>query len=401
MADANIQKALDAYYGGDRNSAANLLKQISPSTDASKPPAGLDAADEAAFHEVAGSLALDRGDVENAVKSFKFMVEREEAAGGDKSSLGTSYGKLADALAAFGKIDEAVAAFERGAALKDAANAPAASRVNLYYRYGETLLRAGRHGKAAEWLRKALKAAQESKQDDGTLAYLNFFLGEALKPTLAIQHATHKYQDMVRQVQKEQTGKAGEADPASVKALNDMQLEAETAYNTAIKLGEKVKLEAQVLLQMQRGLAEVYHDGGKAVPAVMARRKAVKIADEARIEPLTRGFICHGLAESLKELGQAQEAVKTFEMAIKHKQAGKADGVSLGKSFFGLGESLIGEQKLDAALDAIKQAIAHEESAEKPDKRQRLGKYYNTLGMALHAAGKEAEAEEALKKAKG
>ncbi|MCC6573984.1 MAG: tetratricopeptide repeat protein [Planctomycetes bacterium] len=401
MADANIQKALDAYYSGDRDTAGKLLKQLAASTDGSKPPAGLSALDESSFHELAGSLAMDRGDLENAVKSFKLMVEREESAGGDKNNLATSYGKLGEALASFGKTDDAVAAFEKGCVLKEEANAPAPSRVNLYLQYGQVLLHASRNQKAAEWLRKALKAGNESKQDDGTLAHLNFFLGEALKPTLAQLHATRKFQEVVRQVQQEQTGKSGNEDAQQKKILDGWQAEAENCYNTAIKLAEKVKLPAPTILQMQRGLAEVYHDGGKPVPAVMARRKAVKLSDEAKVDPLARGFIWHGLAESLKELGQNAEAVKTYEGAIKHKQAGKADGVSLAKSYFGLGEALIGEQKLDPAVEAIRAAIKHEDGAAKPDKQQRLSKYYNTLGMVLQAAGKEKEAEEALKMAKG
>ena len=400
MAEAKIQKALDAYYSGDRDGAAKLLKQLSASNDGSKPPAGLSPMDEASFHELAGGLAMDRGDIENAAKSFKAMCEREEAAKGDKSSLGTSYGKLGEALAALRKTDDAVAAFEKGAALKEEAKAPPASCLNLYLQFGQVLSAAGRNQQAAPWLRKALKAGQETKQDDATLAHLHFFLGESLKPTLAQKHATHKFQNVVREVQKEQTGKSGDADAAQVKALNELQLEAETSYNTAIKLGEKVKLPAPVMLQMQRGLAEVYHDGGKAVPAVMARRKAVKLADDAKVEPLTRGFIWHGLAESLKDLGQTAEAVKTYETAIKHKQGGKADGVSLGKTYFGLGEALVGEQRLEPALEAIRNAIKNEEAAAKPDKAQRLGRYYNMLGMVLQASGKEKEAAEALAKGK-
>ena len=119
------------------------------------------------------------------------------------------------------------------------------------------------------------------------------------------------------------------------------------------------------------------------------------------VDPLELGYMYHGLGESQREMGQVPEAIESYRKAISQKDKGKADAVSLGKTWYSMGECLAGGKKWDAALEALTKAkdLEADSKAEDDNHRVRLKKYWNTLGLALQAAGKEDEGKAAVAKA--
>src|SRR5690606_37033219 len=98
-------------------------------------------------------------------------------------------------------------------------------------------------------------------------------------------------------------------------------------------------------LQVQRGMAEAYHDAGRFVKGVMQRKKLIQMAEKSKVEPLELAYMVHGLAESHKEMGQLPEAVEAYRKAISLKEKHGADKVSQGKSWYALGEVYSGQKK--------------------------------------------------------
>jgi tetratricopeptide (TPR) repeat protein len=202
-------------------------------------------------------------------------------------------------------------------------------------------------------------------------------------------------------VQKQMQG----ASPPPQVAILEKQLEGEfkdllELYRKAGEHAAEADMPEDFRLQVQRSMAEAYHDAGRYVKGVMQRKKLLQMAEQQKVDPLELGFMYHGLGESQKEMGQAAEAAESYRKALGLKEKHGADDVSLGKSWFALGECYAGQKKLEPALDAARKAIQHEEvaGAEDDNARVRIKKYWHTLGLLLQTAGKEEEAKEALEK---
>ena len=148
-------------------------------------------------------------------------------------------------------------------------------------------------------------------------------------------------------------------------------------------------------------MSEAYHDAGRYVKGVMQRKKLIQMAEKQRVEPLELGFMYHGLGESQREMGQIPEAIESYRKSLSLKEKGEADKVSLGKTWYSMGECLAGGNKWDAAIDAFTKARDLEEASEAEDENHKVRrkKYWNTLGLALQAAGKEEEGKAAIEKA--
>jgi tetratricopeptide (TPR) repeat protein len=202
-----------------------------------------------------------------------------------------------------------------------------------------------------------------------------------------------------------QKGMQGMAPPPQLAAL-EAQLEVEfqeavELYRRAKELADKAKMPQDYQLQIQRSMSEAYHDAGRYVKGVMQRKKLIEMAEKQKIDPLELGFMYHGLGESQREMGQVPEAIDSYRKSLGFKEKGKADQVSLGKTWYSMGECLAGGKKWDAAIEAFGKARDLEDAskAEDDNHRVRLKKYWNTLGLALQADGKEEDGKAAIAKA--
>ncbi len=403
MPNEKLEAAVNDYYHGNAHAAEVTLRQMSPNPEKLELPGKLAPLDEAMWYEVMGNLALDKGDGAGAVGHFEKMIEREQAGLGDKNGLANSYCRLGEAQSAANRLQDAVISFNKACDLKEEVQAPPAARVNVMFRYGEALLHGEKHEDAAEWFRKAIAMAEAAKSEDETLAHLWFHLGRCLKPLASQLDSSLKFQQAVSGVQKEQTGKGSNIDPALTKRLANWNAEGEKAFNNALKFAEKAGMQPSKRIQMQRGLAEMLFVAGKAMPSVMARRKAVKMAEDAHEDPLVVAHLQHGLGESLSQLNQHEEAIKSFLASVKGKEKGKAESHILAKSWFGLGEAYAVAGRKKEAEDAFRKAVTCEEKSEVKDdgKADRLTKYHHALGTFLDSIGKKDEAKKFLEKAEG
>lgn len=393
MAHAQIDEALELFYNGETSNAEVLLQQVGGGR--LEPPADLAPLDAAAFLEGVGGIALARQQGQDAVNAFRRMIELEEKGGADPSGHATSYAKLGEALALSDKLDEAIEAFNTAAAKKEQCAAPAQSRLNTVYAYAECMFRNGRPKEAAEQFERAIQLAGQAGADDATMATLTLYRADSIKQKIAPMQASVK-------VQK---GMQGASAPPQI-AILERQLEAEfqqiaELYRKAGELAEKAGMPADFKLQIQRSMAEAYHDAGRFVKGVMQRKKLIQQAEAQKVDPLELAYMYHGLAESHKEMGQMPEAVEAYRKSIRLKEQHKADSVSQGKSWYALGEVLAGGKKWDAAIEALTKARELEETSGATDDNHklRLEKAWHTLGMVLQAAGKEAEGKAALEKA--
>ena len=393
MAHEQIDAALETFYSGDTDGAETALKAIGAGK--LEPPAGLPPLDEAAFWEGVGGVQLAREDAKASAEAFRKMIELEEKGQADPNGHATSWAKLGESLAQLDQIDEAIEAFNKGVTLKTECKAPAASRLNLVYAYAECMFRRKRYKEAGEQFDAAIELGKEAGVDDATMATLIMYRAESIK------HKIGPMQASVR-VQKEMQGMA----PPPQIAVLEKQLEVEfqhavDLFRQAKDLAEKAKMPQDFMLQIQRSMSETYHDAGRFVKGVMQRKKLIQMAEEQKLDPLEIGYMYHGLGESQREMGQVPEAIDSYRKAIGLKEKGKAGEVSLGKSWYSMGECLAGGNKWDPAIEAFKKARDLEEAgnAEDENHRVRIKKYWNTLGLALNASGKEEEGKEAVAKA--
>lgn len=389
MADAKIDAALESLYSGDVDGCKSALKAIG--TDDNTAPDGLDPLDEAAFYEGLGGIALAREDGAAAVVAYQKMIELESSVDVDTLAHGTSYAKLSEAHLLAGDFDPGQEAFNKALELKK--DGPAASLLNIAFTFGETLFHGGKFKDAAETFEKALKYAAESEADASTLAVLQLYNADSWKNHIAPLEGSVRLQ--------ESTQGGSPQIQAFKKQLEGPFALALELFKAAKVSAETAKMPADFQLQVQRSLAELYHDAGKYVKGVMHRKKVIKMATELGIEPLELAFMHHGLGESQKEMRQIPDAVESFKKAISLKEKADADNVSIGKSCYSAGECYAGMEKLDAAQSAFEKARDLEAASEADDENHltRLRKYWYMLGRTLEAAGKEEESKAAIKTA--
>lgn len=393
MAYDEIEAALEALYSGDIDGAESALRKIGG--DDLTPPDGLAPVDEAAFHEGVGGIHLAQGNAEPSVASYRKMIELEEKGDVDKNGHATSWGKLGEALLTAGEHEEGIEAFDKAVALKEEADAPLPSRLNLSYQYATSLFQNGKHIEAAAQFDKALELAEEAGADDATLATLIMYKAESLKHKIAPMQASIR-------VQKEMQGANAPPQIAQLEAQLEVQFkQAIELYRRAKDLAGKANMPEDFQLQIQRSMSEAYHDAGRYVKGVMQRKKLIEMAEKQGVAPLEIAFMWHGLGESQREMGQVPEAVESYRKAITLKEKNDAENVSLGKTWYSMGECYAGGEKWDPALEALIKAKDLEENsgAEDPNHIGRLRKYWNTLGLAMQAAGKEEEGKLACEKA--
>lgn len=393
MAHEKIDAALETFYTGDTEGAETALKEIGGGK--LEPPAGLEPLDEAAYFEGIGGIRLAQEDAKGAAVAFRKMIELETTGEADPNGHATSWSKLGEALAKTDALDEAIEAFDKAVAMKKECAAPTASTLNVVYTYAECLFHGGKYKEAGEQFGNAVELAKKAGADDATLATLVLYQAESLK---------HKIAPMLASV-RVQKGMEGMAPPPQLAVL-EKQLEGESAegielYRRAKELAEKANMPKEFQLQIQRSMSEAYHDAGRYVKGVMQRKKLIKMAEEQKVDPLELGFMYHGLGESQREMGQVPEAIDSYRKSLTLKEKGEADKVSLGKTWYSMGECLAGGNKWDAAIDAFSKSRDLEESsgAEDENHKVRLKKYWNTLGLALQAHGKEEEGKAAVEKA--
>lgn len=393
MAHPKIDEALELFYNGDTAAAEVILQEVG--SGKLEPPAGLPPLDEAAFLEGVGGIQLVREQGAEAAASFRKMIAAEEKGGAEPNGHATSWAKLGEALALTDALDDAIEAFTKAVKLKEECNAPAGSKLNVLFKYAECLFHRGKYKEAGEQFAKAAEVAEKAGEDAATLANLVLYRAESLKHMMAPMQASVR-------VQK---GMQGVSAPPQV-AILEQQLEGQfkeaiDLYKKAEEFASKAGLPDSFKLQIQRSLAETYHDAGRFVKGVMQRKKLVQQAEAQKLPPLELGFMYHGLGESQKEMGQHAEAADSFRRAISLKEKGEADKVSLGKSWFSLGETLGAAKKMDAAIEAFTKARDLEEASQATDDnhRTRLKKYWSTYGLCLQANGKEEEGKAAQAKA--
>ncbi len=393
MANEKIDEALELFYRGDSSAAEVMLQEVGGGSLV--PPDSLEPLDAAAFYEGVGGIALARQKGDEAVAAFRKMIELEEKGGADLNGHATSYAKLGEALALSDKLDEAIEAFNSALARKEECNAPVDSKLSVVYRYADCLFTNGRFKDAVDQFAKATSLAREAGVDEATLATLVLYHADSIKRSIAPMQASVK-------VQKNMQG----ANPPPQIAILEKQLEgqfqeAADLYRQAGDLAEKAGMPAEFKLQVQRGMAEAYHDAGRFVKGVMQRKKLIQMAEKSKVEPLELAYMMHGLAESHKEMGQLPEAVEAYRKAITLKEKHGADKVSQGKSWYALGEVYSGQKKWEPAIEALGKARDLEESSGATDENHllRLRKAWHTLGMVLQASGKEAEGKAAMEKA--
>jgi tetratricopeptide (TPR) repeat protein len=393
MAHAKIDAALETLYSGDVDGAFNALKAIGGGK--LHPPDGLAPLDEAAYLEGVGGIQLAKKEPKAAVEAYRKMIDLEAKGKADASGHATSYAKLGEALAQADDVDKAIEAFNKAVSMKRECKAPASSQLNVVFKYAECLFHKRKFKEAGEQFAEATKLAETAGVDDATMSNLVLYRAESIKNKIGPMQASVR-------VQK---GMQGMAPPPQLAVL-EQQLEVEfqeavELYRRAKELAEKAKMPPEYLLQIQRSTSEAYHDAGRFVKGVMQRKKLIEMAEKQKVDPLELGYMYHGLGESQREMGQVPEAVESYRKSLSHKEKGKADQVSLGKTWFSMGECLAGGKKWDAALDAFTKARDLEEAskAEDDNHRVRLKKYWNTLGLALQAAGKEEDGKAAVAKA--
>ncbi|MCC7508120.1 MAG: tetratricopeptide repeat protein [Planctomycetes bacterium] len=393
MAHAKIDEALELFYQGETSGAEVILQEVGGGK--LEPPADLHPLDAAAFWEGVGGIALAREKAQDAVNAFRKMIELEEKGGADANGHATSYAKLGEALARTDKLDYAIEAFNTAASKKEACGAPPESQFNVTYRYAECMFRSGRPKEAGDQFAKAVKLAEQVGVDDATMSTLTLYLADSIKQKIAPMQASVK-------VQK---GMQGASAPPQI-AILEKQLEGEfqqiaELYRKAGDLAEKAKMPADYKLQIQRNMAEAYHDAGRFVKGVMQRKKLIQQAEANKVAPLEIAYMLHGLAESHKEMGQMPEAVEAYRKSIRLKEQQNADKVSQGKSWYALGEVLAGGEKWDQAIEALTKARELEEASAATDENHklRLKKAWHTLGLVLEAAGKKEEGKAAQEKA--
>lgn len=110
------------------------------------------------------------------------MIEREQAGGGDKNGLANSYCRLGEAQAAGKQLQNAVISFQKAVDLKETVQAAPASRVNVFFRFGEALLLGDKHEEAADWFARPLPPPKPPRATMKRSTHLWFHLGRALKP---------------------------------------------------------------------------------------------------------------------------------------------------------------------------------------------------------------------------
>ena len=393
MAHQQIDAALETFYSGDTDGAEAALKAIGGGK--LEPPAGLQPLDEAAYWEGIGGIQLAREDAKGSAEAFRKMIELEEKGKADPNGHATSWGKLGEALSKTDQIDAAIEAFNKAVAMKTECKAPTASRLSLTYSYAECMFRSGRYKEAGEQFDSAIELAKEAGVDDATMATLVLYRAESIK---------HKIGPMQASV-RVQKGMQGMSPPPQIAVL-EKQLEVEfqqaiELYRRAKELAEAAKMPEDFQLQIQRSMSEAYHDAGRYVKGVMQRKKLIQMAEQQKLDPLELGYMYHGLGESQREMGQVPESIESYRKSLSLKEKGEADKVSLGKTWYSMGECLAGGMKWDAALEALGKArdLEEESNAEDENHKVRLKKYWNTLGLAMQAAGKEEEGKAAIAKA--
>lgn len=393
MAHEKIDAALELFYSGDTDGAEAALKAIGGGKLA--PPSGLGPLDEAAYFEGIGGISLSREDARGAAEAFRKMIELETKGEADANGHATSWAKLGEALSKTDTLDEAIEAFNKAAALKKECDAPVGSQLNVAYKYGECMFHAGRYSEAGEQFARAIELAKDAGVDDATMATLVLYRAESIK------HKIGPMQASVR-VQKGMEGMAPPAQLAQLEAQIDVEFkESVELFRRAKELAENAKMPEDFRLQIQRSMSEAYHDAGRYVKGVMQRKKMIQMAEAQKVNPLELGYMYHGLGESQREMGQVPEAIESYRKSLILKQKGGADKVSLAKTQYSMGECLAGGNKWDAAIEAFTVARDLEEAsgAEDDNHKVRVKKYWNTLGLALKASGKEEEGKAAIDKA--
>ncbi|MEE9311845.1 MAG: hypothetical protein V3V10_05460 [Planctomycetota bacterium] len=389
MADAKIDAALELLYSGDVDGCEAALKEIG--SGKLEAPGGLDPLDEAAFNEGVGGISLAREDGAAAVAAFQKMIDLESSVDIDVLAHGTSYAKLSEAHLMAGDFEPGQTAFVKALELKK--DGPAASLLNIAFTFGETLFHGGKFKDAAETFEKALKYAAEAGVDAPTLAVLQLYNADSWKNHIAPLEGSVRLQESTQ---------GGSPQIQAFKRQLEGQFKlALELYKTAKVSAETANMPADFKLQIQRSLAELYHNAAKYVKGVMHRKKVIKMATEHGVEPLELAYMHHGLGESQKEMRQIPDAVESFKKAISYKEKAKADNVSQGKSWFSAGECYAGMDKLDAAQTAFEKArdLEADSNADDENHLTRLRKYWYMLGRTLQAAGKEEEGQEAIKTA--
>lgn len=393
MAHDKIDAALETFYNGDTDGAEAALKEIGGGK--LQPPEGLEPLDEAAYWEGIGGITLARGEGEASVEAFRKMIELEDKGGAETNGHATSWGKLGEALLNAGESDEGIEAFDKAVSMKQECEAPVESKLNLVYKYAECLFLNRKFQEAGEQFDNAIELAKEAGVDDATMATLVFYRAETIK------HKIGPMQASVR-VQKEIQGAEAPPQIAQLEAQLEVQhREGVELYRRAKELAAKANMPDEFQLQIQRSMSEAYHDAGRYVKGVMQRKKLIQMAEKQGVDKLELGYMYHGLGESQKEMGQMPEAIESYRKALGLKEKGEADEISLGKTWYAMGELYAGGEKWEPALEALTKAKDFEEKAPEDAENhlKRLKKYWNTLGLALQAAGKEEEGKAACEKA--
>ncbi|MEZ5991422.1 MAG: tetratricopeptide repeat protein [Planctomycetota bacterium] len=393
MAHEKIDAALETFYAGDTDGAEAALKEIGGGK--LEAPAGLEPLDEAAYYEGIGGIQLAREDAKGAAEAYKKMIELEAKGEADANGHATSWAKLGEALAQTNELEEAIEAFDKAVAMKTECEAPTSSKLNVVYKYAECLFHGRKFQEAGAQFDNAIELAKEAGVDDGTMATLVLYRAESIK------HKIGPMQASVR-LQKGMDGVAPPPQLAALEASLDVEFkQAVELYRRAKELAAQANMPEEFQLQIQRSMSEAYHDAGRYVKGVMQRKKLIQMAEQQKVDPLELGYMYHGLGESQREMGQVPEAIESYRKSLSHKAKAGADNVSLAKTQYSLGECLAGGNKWDAAIEAFTKARDLEESSEAEDDNHkiRMKKYWNTLGMALQASGKEEEGKAAIEKA--
>lgn len=388
MSHAKIDEALELFYSGDSAGAEVLLQEAG--NGKLEPPPHLPPLDEAAFFEALGSIRLVKKDAAGAESAFRRMIELEAKGGAEAGGHATSHAKLGEALALADKHEESLKTFDKAVEMKLAAGAAADSLLGMLYRYSETLFHKGKYKDAADRFEKAAHYAEKSGATDEAMANILLYQAEALK------HYSAPLFSSMRMQKNMQGGNAAQVKYLE-QELEGMYRKAIAGYQHAAESAEKAGANAALKLQIQRAMAEMHHDAGRFVKAVMARKKVIQLAETLKLPPLELGFMHHGLGESTKEMNQPAEAADSYRKSIALKDKGGADAVSMGKSWYALGECLGASKKLDAALEAFTKARDLEDKSGATDEnhKMRRKRYWGAVAMCLEAAGKTEEAKTA------
>ncbi|MCC6465727.1 MAG: tetratricopeptide repeat protein [Planctomycetes bacterium] len=382
-----ISAALDQFYEGNVAGAEAALKALGAV------PTGLPPLDEAQYHELLGNLALARGDGPAADTAFRAMIALEERGGADASSRGASWSKLAGALAAADKLPEAAEALDKALALKQEAKAPPHARMNILFGFAQALFARGRYEEAAKRFAQAVEAAEAAALDAASLANLLLYNAESWK------HHIGPLQKSLK-MQRGAQGNSAQLD-ALERRLEEQFKQAVALFQRALELVEKSALGPELKFQLQRSLAETYHDAGKYVKAVMHRNKLAQMAEALKLPALELGYIFHGLGDSQLEQGNAADAAESLRKALALKEKGNADAVSRAKSWFALGQALAAQKRWEPAVEAFTKARDLEDGSEATDENHKLRRkrYWGASAACLEAAGKADAAKAAQQQA--